>query len=230
MEWPQSFSFPKHRNGQKRDYPPPVRQPNQARRTREYLTADEVEQMITAARRRRSACRRTRWLANHGRLPSWIPSVGADCFALGPDRPKAGRFTRCPAQAGFTIHSTAERPRAAGFAGMEARAGRRGAVCVHVASRRSDDTADSASRRGRSPQSGRHRVSGSPAYAAARNWLFPSNPATTGRLRCSRRRVRRLFHARITSTTFVNNSRILADRSPRNHYQMHHSRTRDSDS
>jgi integrase len=51
MEWPQSFSFPKHRNGQKRDNQPPVRQPNQARRTREYLTADEVEQMITAARR-----------------------------------------------------------------------------------------------------------------------------------------------------------------------------------
>src|SRR5690348_3307936 len=37
-------------------------------------------------------------------------------------------------------------------------------------------------------------------------WRLPSNPATTGRLRCSRRRVRRLFHARITSTTFGNNS------------------------
>src|SRR6516162_3404887 len=37
-------------------------------------------------------------------------------------------------------------------------------------------------------------------------WRLPSNPASTGRLRCSRRRVRRLFHARITSTTFGNNS------------------------
>jgi integrase len=50
-KWPQLFSFPIHRNGQKRDNQPPVRQPNQARRTRKYLTADEVEQMITAARR-----------------------------------------------------------------------------------------------------------------------------------------------------------------------------------
>jgi type 1 fimbriae regulatory protein FimB/type 1 fimbriae regulatory protein FimE len=30
--------------------PPPTRQPNQASRTREYLTPDEVERMITAAR------------------------------------------------------------------------------------------------------------------------------------------------------------------------------------
>src|SRR5215471_12903485 len=37
-------------------------------------------------------------------------------------------------------------------------------------------------------------------------WRLPSNPAPTGRLRCSRRRVRRLFHARIRSTTFGNNS------------------------
>jgi hypothetical protein len=30
---------------------PPVRRPNQASRTREYLTPDEVNRMITAARR-----------------------------------------------------------------------------------------------------------------------------------------------------------------------------------
>jgi hypothetical protein len=35
----------------KRDNQPPMRQPNQASRTREYLTADEVECTITAARR-----------------------------------------------------------------------------------------------------------------------------------------------------------------------------------
>jgi integrase len=35
----------------KRENLPPVRQPNQASRTREYLTPDEVERMITAARR-----------------------------------------------------------------------------------------------------------------------------------------------------------------------------------
>jgi integrase len=35
----------------KRENQPPVRQPNQASRTREYLTPDEVESMITAARR-----------------------------------------------------------------------------------------------------------------------------------------------------------------------------------
>jgi integrase len=35
----------------KRDNQPPVRQRNQATRTREYLTPDEVERMITAARR-----------------------------------------------------------------------------------------------------------------------------------------------------------------------------------
>ena len=34
----------------KRDNQPPVRQPNQASRRREYLTPDEVERMITAAR------------------------------------------------------------------------------------------------------------------------------------------------------------------------------------
>ena len=35
----------------KRENQPPIRQPNQASRTREYLTPDEVERMITAARR-----------------------------------------------------------------------------------------------------------------------------------------------------------------------------------
>src|SRR5205823_14588710 len=35
----------------KRENLPPVRQPNQASRTREYLTPDEVERMIVAARR-----------------------------------------------------------------------------------------------------------------------------------------------------------------------------------
>jgi type 1 fimbriae regulatory protein FimB/type 1 fimbriae regulatory protein FimE len=35
----------------KRGNQPPVRQPNQASRTREYLTPDEVERMIAAARR-----------------------------------------------------------------------------------------------------------------------------------------------------------------------------------
>src|SRR5215469_17431768 len=35
----------------KREDQPPLRQPNQASRTREYLTSDEVERMITAARR-----------------------------------------------------------------------------------------------------------------------------------------------------------------------------------
>src|SRR5690242_13659172 len=35
----------------KRENIPPVRQPNQASRTREYLTPDEVDRMITAARR-----------------------------------------------------------------------------------------------------------------------------------------------------------------------------------
>src|SRR5437879_4638637 len=34
-----------------REHQPPVRQPNQASRTREYLTPDEVERMIVAARR-----------------------------------------------------------------------------------------------------------------------------------------------------------------------------------
>lgn len=34
----------------KRENQPPIRQPNQASRTREYLTPDEVERMITAAR------------------------------------------------------------------------------------------------------------------------------------------------------------------------------------
>jgi type 1 fimbriae regulatory protein FimB/type 1 fimbriae regulatory protein FimE len=35
----------------KRENQPPVRQPHQASRTREYLTLDEVERMIVAARR-----------------------------------------------------------------------------------------------------------------------------------------------------------------------------------
>src|SRR5947209_4834619 len=35
----------------KRNNQPPVRQPNQASRNREYLTPDEVERMITAAHR-----------------------------------------------------------------------------------------------------------------------------------------------------------------------------------
>ena len=35
----------------KRANQPPLRQPNQASRTREYLTPDEVERMIVAARR-----------------------------------------------------------------------------------------------------------------------------------------------------------------------------------
>jgi integrase len=35
----------------KRENQPPVRQPNQASRTREYLTPGEVERMVTAARR-----------------------------------------------------------------------------------------------------------------------------------------------------------------------------------
>ena len=35
----------------KRKKQPPVRQPNDASRSREYLTADEVERMIAAARR-----------------------------------------------------------------------------------------------------------------------------------------------------------------------------------
>jgi integrase len=34
----------------KRDNQPPIHQPNGASRTREYLTPDEVERMITAAR------------------------------------------------------------------------------------------------------------------------------------------------------------------------------------
>lgn len=34
----------------KRDNQPPVRKPNQTSRTREYLTPDEVERMVTAAR------------------------------------------------------------------------------------------------------------------------------------------------------------------------------------
>jgi hypothetical protein len=34
----------------KRENLPPARQPNQASRTPEYLTRDEVERMITAAR------------------------------------------------------------------------------------------------------------------------------------------------------------------------------------
>jgi integrase len=35
----------------KREHQPPIRQPNQASRTREYLTPDEVERVIVAARR-----------------------------------------------------------------------------------------------------------------------------------------------------------------------------------
>jgi integrase len=34
----------------KRDHQPPTRQPNKTARTREYLTPDEVQRMITAAR------------------------------------------------------------------------------------------------------------------------------------------------------------------------------------
>jgi type 1 fimbriae regulatory protein FimB/type 1 fimbriae regulatory protein FimE len=43
--------LPQASNWAKHDSQPPVRQPNQASRTREYLTPDEVERMITAARR-----------------------------------------------------------------------------------------------------------------------------------------------------------------------------------
>lgn len=42
---PQTPKMAKRRNL------PPIRQPNQARRTREHLTSDEVQRMMTAARR-----------------------------------------------------------------------------------------------------------------------------------------------------------------------------------
>src|SRR5215469_10003735 len=45
IELPQTSKWAKRENL------PPLRQPNQASRTREYLTPDEVERMITAARR-----------------------------------------------------------------------------------------------------------------------------------------------------------------------------------
>jgi len=43
--------FPQTSKWAKRSNPPPTRQPNQATRTREYLTADEVERMIATARK-----------------------------------------------------------------------------------------------------------------------------------------------------------------------------------
>ena len=45
------IQLPRTSKWAKRDNQPPVRQPNQASRTREYLTPDEVERKMTAARR-----------------------------------------------------------------------------------------------------------------------------------------------------------------------------------
>jgi hypothetical protein len=44
-------NFPQTPKWAKRSNTPPTRQPNQATRSREYLTPDEVESMIVAARR-----------------------------------------------------------------------------------------------------------------------------------------------------------------------------------
>jgi hypothetical protein len=43
------IELPQKSKWAKRDNQPPLRQPNQASRTREYLTPDEVGRMITAA-------------------------------------------------------------------------------------------------------------------------------------------------------------------------------------
>jgi hypothetical protein len=55
-EWPQLSSYPKHHFGQSAKKQPPVRQPNDASRSRQSLMADEVKRIIAAARR------------SHGRL------------------------------------------------------------------------------------------------------------------------------------------------------------------
>jgi type 1 fimbriae regulatory protein FimB/type 1 fimbriae regulatory protein FimE len=51
MQMAAIIPLPQTSKWAKRENQPPIRQPNQASRTREYLTPNEVERMTTAARR-----------------------------------------------------------------------------------------------------------------------------------------------------------------------------------
>ena len=58
----------------KRKKQPPVRQPNDASRSHEYLTPDEVEHMITAARRNHDRLAEHDAPAHHNGLSARLPS------------------------------------------------------------------------------------------------------------------------------------------------------------
>jgi integrase len=156
----------------KRGKQPPIRQPNQASRTREYLTPDEVEQMITAARHvgGRLAERDALLIMTayrHGLRASELIALRWDQIEL-----KAGTLHVARLKHGSPSTHPLRGPELRALRAWKREQGDADAVRVHVASRRPDNTAHRPSRCRGSRQSSRHRVSGSSAHAPARNRLL----------------------------------------------------------
>jgi integrase len=123
----------------KRAKTPPPRQPNQASRTREHLTPDEVERLIIAARQigGRLAERDALLIMmayRHGLRASELAGLRRDQINL-----KAGTFTRCVSQKWLALHSSSARTGAARPPLVETPTKRAGAVRVYFTPRRADD-------------------------------------------------------------------------------------------
>src|ERR1700749_1162397 len=86
------ITLPQTSKWAKRKIPPPIRQRNQASRTREYLTPGEVERMVVAARR--AGGRLAERLVDHDGLPARSPRVGTNRVAMGTDRFEGGLAVR----------------------------------------------------------------------------------------------------------------------------------------
>jgi integrase len=131
----------------KRENQPPIRQPNQASRTREYLTPDEVERMITAARRGggRLAERDALLIImahRHGIRASELIAL-----AMGPDRPKGGHASRRETEARLAVDASATRPRASSVVrAWKRQQGDATPYVVHVTPGRPHDKTHGASR------------------------------------------------------------------------------------
>ena len=133
----------------------PARQRNQASRTREYLTPDEVERMIVAVRHAGGRLAERDALSimmayRHGLRASELIALRWEQIDL-----KAGLLHVVRLKHGSPSTHPLRGPELTCVARVEAGAGRRDALCVHVAARRPYDAAHRASRRRGSRQGGR---------------------------------------------------------------------------